>query len=353
LLTALVSWAPLAVFAAAQGLGVSARPRESFLLDVSAYARYLIASPVFVLAASVYVRKLDTSAQELLRAVLVADRDRRRFVALLQSTRAVLVSRWTEALLIVFAYAGTLTLSPMVFRTGMTTWIAQPWRPWPHLSAAGWWCTLVSQPIFMGLIGLFLCRVLLWARLLFHVARMDLQLVASHPDRLGGLRFMFGPVRGFSVLAFAIGAVGAGGIAEDMIFYGRSLVDYRYAIAVQVMSTIVLFAGPFLMLIKPLIELEARGTLFYGRLATDLGHEFEARWGRLRAIDGDALHVQDFSATNALFSVAAGVREINPFVLDVKVIATVAIATLLPYVPLFFLAMPLDDVMRLAMRALT
>ena len=37
--------------------------------------------------------------------------------------------------------------------------------------------------------------------------RMELRLVAGHPDRLGGLRFVLVPLRGFTTLAFAIGRI--------------------------------------------------------------------------------------------------------------------------------------------------
>jgi hypothetical protein len=333
---------------------VSARAHESLLLDVSAYARYLVAAPLFVLASAVYVPQLDASVQQLLRARLLCDRDRPRLLALMYSTQALLTSRWTEVALVAFAYVATLTLSPMVYQTGVTTWVAPSKAGWRQVSIAGWWCTLVSQPIFMGFVGAWLWRVLLWARMLSHLAWMDLQLVASHPDRLGGLRFLLIPLRGFTLLAFAIGAVGAGGAAEGLIFDGRSFGDYRYAIAVQAITVLVLFAGPFLLLMKPIVALQARGTLLYGRLATELGHEFEGRWsGGRRTIDQDALGVQDFSATTDLYSVAANVREINPFVLDVRMILALAIATLLPYLPLVFVVMPLDEVVRLAVKALT
>lgn len=51
LLTAVVGWLPLLILCSLEGLALSANPRESFLLDLSSYGRYVVASPAFVLQA--------------------------------------------------------------------------------------------------------------------------------------------------------------------------------------------------------------------------------------------------------------------------------------------------------------
>jgi hypothetical protein len=45
------------------------------------------------------------------------------------------------------------------------------------------------------------------------------------------------------------------------------------------------------------------------------------------------------------------VRAINPFVLDARVIITLAAATLLPFVPLLFAVLPFEELARLALKA--
>src|SRR5262245_27077711 len=56
--TALVTWAPLAVLAAAQGLALRADPHESLLLDFAAYGRYLIAAPALAYASAPVLPRL-------------------------------------------------------------------------------------------------------------------------------------------------------------------------------------------------------------------------------------------------------------------------------------------------------
>ncbi len=311
-----------------------------------------MAAPLFVIAGSVCLPKLGTTATQMLHSGFLPEHERPRFLALVESTRRLLASRWTDAILLGAAYAVTLLLSRRLHPSNTTTWIAPRGGHLFHLSLAGWWATVVSQPVFVSLLLVWLLRVLLWARLLWHVAAMDLQLVASRPDRLGGLRFLLGPVKVFTILAFVLGAVGAGGVAEDVVIDGASLAASRCLIAFQVVGAVALFACPLLALMKPLHALQSRGTLEYGRLASRLGHEFERRWIAGRpTIDARALAAEDFSATTDLYPMAANVRAINLFVLDARPVMALAAATLLPYAPLVFVVMPLDEVMRLTIKA--
>jgi hypothetical protein len=287
------------------------------------------------------------------QADLLTEADRPRFLGLLRSTRTLLASRWTDVAVLVLACAASLRLSAIAYPAGTGTWIVpSPDRSW-HLSLAGWWRTLVSQPIFLGLLFAWMWRLLLWARFLWTIAALDLRLVASHPDGLGGLRFLLGPIRGFAFLAFGVGVFIAGIVANGVILGAHSIADYRYVIGGHVLMVLALFAGPLLMLAKPLVALNGRGTLLYGRIATRMGHEFEARWGAGgRPIDAQALGAEDFSATTDLYSIARNVRDINLFVLDVRAITPLVAAALLPFVPLAFVVMPLDEIARVALKAL-
>lgn len=196
---------------------------------------------------------------------------------LVESTRTLLSSHWIELVLLGVAVCVSITIIPL-YPTDQSSWFAHVRNGESHLSFAGWWRTLVSQPLFLSLTVVWLWRALVWVRFVARVAGLRLQLIASHPDRLGGLRFMILPLRGFAVLAFGIGAIVASDIAERVLFDGRPLIAYKYVVGAQVVSTLMFFGGPLLLLMKPLTTLKARGTLDYGRLATEVGHQFERKW---------------------------------------------------------------------------
>jgi hypothetical protein len=240
--------------------------------------------------------------------------------------------------------------SSIFYPTDVSSWVVRVSDGAAHLTLAGWWRTFVSQPLFNALLAVWACRLALWIRFMFLVSRMNLRLVAAHPDRLGGVRFTLIPLRGFAILGFAIGAVVAGTIAQNVIFGGESLSSYRYLIGAQVLIVLLLFAGPSLLWMRPLIRLHGSGVLHYGGLASRMGHAFEEKW--LDDNPGqEALHAQDFSATTDLYSIVENVTAMNVYVLDAQNLMLLAGPTLLPYVPVLLAVMPLDDVLRFAVKA--
>ena len=119
--------------------------------------------------------------------------------------------------------------------------------------------------------------------------------------------------------------------------------------------SVVIFAGPLLLLSIPILRLQNQGTVRYGRLASRLGRQFERRWvdeGH-RPVDAEALEVPDYSATVDLYGIVANIQNINPLVLEFQHVVILAVATLLPYVAVTFAVLPLDRIVELALRALT
>jgi hypothetical protein len=353
LITVFITWVPLAILSVVEGRAVAATPRESFFYDLAAYGRYLIAAPLFVLAVRVYLPQLGLTVRNFVEAGLIADTHRAHFDALVASTRRFLGSPWTDALLLLLAYISTIGLSRVLYPTEVSTWVARAGAGPFDLSLAGWWRTFVSQPFFQALLNAWLCRVLVWAWFLWRVSRMPLRLVAGHPDHMGGLRFNIMPVRGFTILAFGIGAMAAGSVAESILYDGQPAASFRLLIVGQVLVVLLIFLGPLFSLFGPLSHLHWRGTFEYGRLASKLGHQFEARWtSRGHQVDAEALAAPDFSATTDLFSIAANVREMNLLVLDSRAVIALTIATLLPYLPVLLAIVPLDEVVSLVLKTL-
>jgi len=355
LIAALVSWVPLALLAAIEG--VAFRPgnaRESLLTDFSAYGRYLLATPALTYAGSSILPQLASVVRQFLESDLIREGDRDRYLELVYSTRRLLRMRAMDLSILALAFVVAVLRSPAGYSLDVATWAvpASAGAAIRHLSLAGWWRTLVSQPLFNALLAVWLWRLLLWVRLVFRVSRMDLRLVAAHPDLLGGLRFILIPIRGFAILAFAVGATAAGTVAQRVLVDGQALASFQLMVLTQVVVAEIIFAGPFLIWMMPLVELHQTGTLAYGQLASRVGQAFQERWlAPRRNVGPDALEAPDFSATTDLFAIVANVASMNLYVLDVTGLALIAVASLLPYVPLVLAVMPLNDILKFAVSA--
>jgi hypothetical protein len=139
-----------------------------------------------------------------------------------------------------------------------------------------------------------------------------------------------------------------------VIVDGRELTQYSLFVGLQTFTVIAAFAGPLLLLSRPLQRLKDRGIVEYGRLASRLGRRFEACWIRSGDphVPPEVLSAPDFSATVDSYGIVAGARDINLMVLDVRHVVMMAAATLLPYAPVVLAVMPLDQVLEVASKVI-
>jgi hypothetical protein len=346
-LAALIAWLPLVALAAVQGLALGPDPRESLLLDVSIGSRYLLALPLLIAADAVCLPALGRILRHFRDSGLVAETSLPRFDALVQSTRQLVQSPGAELGLVALAYVGTLALGSVLYPETVSTWVVPIRDGVGHFSLAGWWRALVSQPLFLVVQLAWLWRILLWARLLWGISRMELRLVPSHPDLAGGLGFTVASLRAFSMVALGLAVSVAGTVAENVLHRGEPLQAFRIPVGGFVILVLVLFAGPLLFLAFPLLRAQPRGRLQYGALAMAMGQEFERRWLQPGSVDADSLAMQDFSATTDLYSIASNVYHMRIVPLDLRSLVPLALATVLPFVPVILIALPFKQVLEL------
>lgn len=342
LLVILLGWVPLLVLALVQSAFARADVVTPFLLEVGAHARYLVAAPLLVIAEAACAPQLNAIVRHFADSGIVADGDRDRFDEAVASTRGWLQSGVAEVLAILLAYlisvAAALSHSP----DQLPLWAA-PVAGVPHFSLAGWWHMLVSLPLLLLLIFGWLWRLALWTRLLWVMARLELRLVASHPDRCAGLSFLGQSIRAFAIVALALAVIIAGRSAH-IVLTGGGLPTPNFLANVGLLVTIMLmFVAPLVMFTPTLMHVWRSGTLQYDALADGLGHAFERKW-LAQKVGQDVLERPDFSATADLYSVVGNVHAIRLIPVDLKDLIALAVAMLVPFVPVVLLAFPLDEI---------
>jgi hypothetical protein len=108
----------------------------------------------------------------------------------------------------------------------------------------------------------------IWFRFLWQVSRLDLHLVATHPDRSGGLAFLGKTSYAFSPVLFAQGALLAGVIASRVLYGGESLLSFKIEVVGFVVLFLVLILVPLTMFTPQMLRAKRRGLSEYGLLAT-------------------------------------------------------------------------------------
>jgi hypothetical protein len=278
---ALLAWLPLLVLSALQGRALGGSVAVPFLLDVEVHIRYLIALPLLIGAELVVHRRMRSVVQVFLERRLIADSALPRFEAAITSAFRLRNSVLAEVLLIALVYVvGILFVWRQYVALDTVTWYATPSAGGSTLSLAGVWYGFVSLPLFQFLLVRWYYRIFIWARFLWQVSRIELSLIPTHPDRLGGLGFLAATVHAFTLLAVAHGAILAGPIANRIFYLGAGLLEFKVEISVVLGFVLAVVLGPLLVFAPQLAQMKRTGLREYGTLAERYVREFDDKWLR-------------------------------------------------------------------------
>ncbi len=86
----------------------------------------------------------------------------------------------------------------------------------------------------------------LWV-LVWKISKLDLRLVASHPDRVGGLGFLEGATVACAPVVLAISVVLAGRWAHEVLYHGVHVDSIKPLAIAFVITMLIAFNGPLLV----------------------------------------------------------------------------------------------------------
>ena len=344
----LLAWLPLALFAGLEGRLLPGTATVPFLLDVEVHVRYLLAIPLMVVAELVVHQRMRAVLQQFLGRKLVPEAVRTQFDAAVASVARLRNSVLAEILIIAFVYGvGMFVVWRNYVALDANTWYATTSAAGSRLSLAGMWYGYVSLPLFQFLLLRWYFRVFIWARFLWQVSRLELKLVPTHPDRVGGLGFLANTAYAFLPLALAHGAVLAGMLANRILHLGAKLPEFKAEIVLMLFFVQFLVFGPLFAFAAQLARAKRTGLGEYGSLAARYVREFDGKWLRGGAAPGEPLvgtaDLQSLADLGNSFEIVKGMR-LAPVTRDA--IFQLAAATLLPVVPLLLTMMPWDELLK-------
>jgi hypothetical protein len=229
----------------------------------------------------------------------------------------------------------------------VSTWYARDSARGHRLYGAGIWYAYVSLPIFQFLLLRWYFRVFIWIRFLWQVSRIELRLVPTHPDQLGGLGFLSNTVFAFSVLLMAHGAMLAAQIANRIFFAGATLADFKAEIFVMLVFLLCLVFGPLSVFSPHLSRAKRAGLLEYGTLAQRYAREFDDKWLRHGGETSESLlgsaDIQSLADMGNSFAV---VRTMRLAPISREALLELSAAVLVPLIPLLLTVMPLGELVK-------
>jgi len=350
----LITWVPLLIFSLIEGRALGATPRESFLLDFATYARFFLAVPLLFVAEVVVGPRLRSAGLRFVQGDFVRPED-------LPAAEAAIVraARRREALLpelvmVCLALFGAWnSVETWTGGTATATWSSVTVMGGAGLSWTVLWYRFVAVPILQFFALRWLWRLLIWTFFLHDMARLKLQLVATHPDRAGGLGFLGTAHTSLAIFAFALGCILSGHAAFQLYFEAARIEDFKILFAVFLVLMELICIGPLLIFVPLLARTRREGLRQYGILSDTYNRAFEQKWVAAQAPpDQPLLGSSDIQSLADLGNSFVVIREMKPVPFSRQLILQVAMITALPGLPLIFLVMPVGELLKLLAGAL-
>ena len=347
----LITWVPLLLLSMLEGRAWGGDVAVPFLLNAEVQVRFLLALPLLIVAElGVHVR-MRTLVTQFWARDLIAEQDLPRIKAAIESARRLRNSVAAELLLLALIFGlgipvrNALAVDANTWTGGAAS--AASGSGLPNLSLAGWWAALVSLPLFQFLLVRWYFRTFIWARFLWQVSRINLRLVPTHPDRVGGLGFLNNVVYAFTPILLAHGALLSGLLADRIFYDGAKLPQFTVEIFGWVFALMLLVLCPLMVFAGQLARVKRTGLGEYGGLAQRYTREFDTKWLRgARAPDEPLLGSSDVQSLADLSNSFEVIRAMRFVPFSKETVLQLAIITVVPLAPLLLTMISLEELLR-------
>jgi hypothetical protein len=323
-------WVVLIALAFVDGIS-----RQVFTLSViGVHVRLLVTLPLLFFCEAQLNPHLDRFARMIVQSRVVPSTALPR----LESEIARL-SRWRdswvpEAICLLAAVLLTAFL-PHIYLTGETV------RASGAAGLTADWYWHVCMTLFRFVVLRWFWRLCLWWHFLWQLSRLGLHLVPTHPDRAGGLGYVTTVHRQFAALILALSATQAATFADRIALGGMTLRDFYPQIIVILLLYAALFLAPLLVFYPAFAAARSKGQAEYGELASRYVNEFDTKWVHpVAPPDEPLLGTPDMQSLADLINSVTAARNMRLSPVNLELIQWLAMAALLPMLPLVLLIYP-------------
>ncbi|HSE14925.1 MAG TPA: hypothetical protein VLB08_04960 [Candidatus Deferrimicrobium sp.] len=337
----LLGWGVLTLLALLQGLG----HKVFSLAAIGVHARLLVAIPLFFVCETKVAPRMAEFVGNIVRSEVVPP----RALPMLESGIAG-ITRWKDSWFPEAMCLLATVLLPLIGKQlhlvgAMATFdssrLATEW------TLAGRWYWFVCLPLFRFLLFRWLWRLGLWCCFLWRVAKLELDLVPTHPDGAAGLGYLEVVQTYFTPLVLAISVVESASFAEGLSAGTMTFEAVFPALALILVLDAVLFLGPLLIFAPKLWTCRVKGLSDYMAFAARYVIGFDRKWlGDDPAPLNLLLGTQDLQSLADLSNSIDNVRNMRWVPSSLRLLESLAISALLPLVPLLLFKYPVADLAR-------
>jgi hypothetical protein len=342
-----IGWLPLVIFSAVDGT-VLGGVHHPFFSDLGAWARFFVVIPIMVFAEPMADRVLGVVVELFRRAGLVREPDLPAFEAAVARAQRWATSDTVEAVLLLTALAlPHILMGGLPHLAGEAAWFGTVVDGQARITAAGRWYEWVSLPFVQFLLLRWLWRILAWWGLVWRVSKLDLALVAAHPDGAGGLGFLAWSPRAFRTVFFGFSALAASTVSNRIQYGGQTLTDIRGPVAAFIVCECLLLLAPQFFFVGSLIKARYAALAGYGLTGFKMTREFDRHWTAPPPPNGaDLLNSPHSSAMIDYASVYGLVQSMRPLAISLREVAAILLPTVAPFAPLLLYQYSLKQILQ-------
>jgi len=343
-LIALFAWLPIVVWAAATGRLAELAFRDGIVRHIELHVRCLLALPLFMLSEPFANRIIGAIVDNFPVSGLVSATEQSAFAAVIARTKRLRDSRLVWGVLAAIVVLATLVASARPMDPALAT----------ESGFGHTWSLFVVRPLFLLMLLAWLWRLVLTWVLFARIARLDLQLVPSHPDRSGGLGFVQLQPAAFSLVVFTISGVVCASVAQQIVEQHLQLAQFQGPLIALVAILSILFIGPLTAFGPSLRRARIRGRFEYGTLAGRHVRGLHMRWVEGKTVEDDAIldapEIGPAADVATLYELATRMRTLP---IGLQPWLAVVVPAVLPLLPVATLEIPLKEILTKVLGMLT
>jgi hypothetical protein len=327
----LVTWLPLLILSAVQGLAWGRRVDMNFLEDFATHAKYLVIIPLLIFSEHSVDHRIKELTAQFFKSGILGEKDLPEYDRLKRVTTKLSDSKWDDLVILIIIITNIVIRWKNIQHTSI--WLIDPDAQGGHISWAGSWFVLFSLPVMQYILLRWLWRWIIWLIYFTKISRMPLQLSPAHPDKAGGIGFLGIPPAPFLQVTLAMSILFSTIIAEKVFWQHDKLPVYYPVMIGFAIICIIINVLPLIVFIKPMAQQRRQGIFDYSRLIQNHHRLFDEKWLGKDDVK-PLLGSQDASSTtdlNTTFDTVMGMR-VFPF--NLKTMISSILIAILPMLPL-------------------
>jgi hypothetical protein len=204
----------------------------------------------------------------------------------------------------------------------------------------------VGLLVFRFLVFRTAWKLALWGWFLWRISRLNLNLIAGHLDRAGGLGSLEGVHERFTPLVAALSILECAALAES-ISTGTLAVSAVYpTLALLLLLDGFVFLAPLVVFTDRLWAGRTKGVGLYNALAARYVKEFEAKWVNAAPPDQPLVGTPDIQSLADLANVVSVVKGMRWITIGPRLLTVMTVALVGPLMPLFLFRYPVAELAR-------